>query len=60
MERAASFVIGPLSLHKLQLRLLCRALASVKKGGGRVVYSTCSLDVVEDECLSIVRGRPGG
>lgn len=37
-------------LHKLQLRLLLRALELVKKGG-RVVYSTCSLDPTENEAV---------
>jgi 16S rRNA C967 or C1407 C5-methylase (RsmB/RsmF family) len=39
-----------LQLHKLQLRLLLRALELVKKGG-RVVYSTCSLDPIENEAV---------
>lgn len=39
-----------LSLHKLQLRLLVRSLQLVKKGG-RVVYSTCSLDPLENEAV---------
>ena len=39
-----------LSLHKLQLRILMRALELVRKGG-RVVYSTCTLDPVENEAV---------
>lgn len=39
-----------LTLHKLQVRLLQRSLQLVKKGG-RVVYSTCSLDPIENEAV---------
>ena len=39
-----------LSLHKLQLQLLTRSLQLVQKGG-RVVYSTCSLDPIENEAV---------
>jgi 16S rRNA C967 or C1407 C5-methylase (RsmB/RsmF family) len=39
-----------LQLHKVQLRLLLRALQLVKKGG-RVIYSTCSLDPIENEAV---------
>tara|TARA_B100000686_G_scaffold207218_1_gene214125 strand:+ start:7305 stop:8951 length:1647 start_codon:yes stop_codon:yes gene_type:complete len=38
------------SLHNLQHDLLRRAIA-VTKPGGRVVYSTCSLDPVENEAV---------
>ena len=38
------------SLHSLQLDILRRAIA-VTKAGGRVVYSTCSLDPVENEAV---------
>jgi hypothetical protein len=49
-----------LALHKLQLRLLCRALELVKKGG-RVVYSTCSLDPIENEAVVVSAiARMGG
>ena len=41
---------GGRSLHDLQLALLTKASALVKPGG-RVVYSTCSLDPVEDEAV---------
>jgi hypothetical protein len=41
---------GGRSLHDLQLDLLTKASALVKPGG-RVVYSTCSLDPVEDEAI---------
>ncbi|KAG7349303.1 RNA methylase [Nitzschia inconspicua] len=43
-------VLNHLQLHKLQVRLLVRALQLVKKGG-RVVYSTCSLDPIENEAV---------
>lgn len=41
---------GGRSLHKLQVDLLGRALDLVKPGG-RVVYSTCSLDPIENEAV---------
>lgn len=41
---------GGRSLHDLQVALLSKASALVKSGG-RVVYSTCSLDPVEDEAV---------
>ena len=41
---------GGRSLHDLQLALLNKASVLVKPGG-RVVYSTCSLDPVEDEAV---------
>ena len=41
-----------LQLHKLQCKLLTRALQCVEKGG-RVVYSTCSLDPIEDEAVIV-------
>ncbi len=41
---------GGRSLHDLQVALLSKAVALVKPGG-RVVYSTCSLDPVEDEAV---------
>ena len=41
---------GGRSLHDLQVALLFKASALVKPGG-RVVYSTCSLDPVEDEAV---------
>ena len=41
---------GGRSLHDLQVALLSKASALVKPGG-RVVYSTCSLDPVEDEAV---------
>lgn len=43
-------VLTHMRLHRLQLRLLVRALQLAKKGG-RVVYSTCSLDPIEDEAV---------
>ncbi len=38
------------SLHRLQYDILRRAIA-VTKSGGRIVYSTCSLDPVENEAV---------
>jgi len=38
------------SLHSLQSEILRRAIA-VTKDGGRIVYSTCSLDPVENEAV---------
>jgi len=38
------------SLHSLQYDLLSRAIA-VTRPGGRVVYSTCSLDPIENEAV---------
>jgi len=49
-----------LQIHKLQCRLLVRALECVQKGG-RVVYSTCSLDPIEDEAVVVSAiARMGG
>jgi 16S rRNA C967 or C1407 C5-methylase (RsmB/RsmF family) len=39
-----------LSLHKLQLRILVRGL-ELLKDGGRLVYSTCSFNPIEDEAV---------
>ena len=39
-----------ITLHKLQTRLLIRALKAVKRGG-RVLYSTCSLNPIENEAV---------
>ena len=41
---------GGRSLHDLQVALLSKASALLRPGG-RVVYSTCSLDPVEDEAV---------
>jgi hypothetical protein len=41
---------GGRALHKLQLELLTRAI-NLTKPGGRIVYSTCSLDPVENEAV---------
>ncbi|MGB1461323.1 MAG: RsmB/NOP family class I SAM-dependent RNA methyltransferase [Candidatus Thalassarchaeaceae archaeon] len=46
------------SLHSLQYDLLSRAIA-VTKPGGRVVYSTCSLDPIENEAV-VARVVAGG
>jgi 16S rRNA C967 or C1407 C5-methylase (RsmB/RsmF family) len=49
-EWARWTVVNHLQLHKIQVRLLVRSLQLVKKGG-RVVYSTCSLDPIENEAV---------
>ena len=41
-----------ITLHKLQTRLLIRALKAVKRGG-RVLYSTCSLNPIENEAVVV-------
>nr|AIE95009.1 tRNA and rRNA cytosine-C5-methylase family protein (NSUN2) [uncultured marine group II/III euryarchaeote AD1000_55_C01] len=41
---------GGRSLHNLQVALLSKA-STLLKPGGRIVYSTCSLDPVEDEAV---------
>ncbi len=49
-----------LGLHSTQVRILIRALQMLKVGG-RVVYSTCSMNPVEDEAvLAEAIGRCGG
>jgi multisite-specific tRNA:(cytosine-C5)-methyltransferase len=49
-----------LGLHATQVRILIRALQMLKVGG-RVVYSTCSMNPVEDEAvLSAAIERCGG
>lgn len=49
-----------LGLHMTQVRILVRALQMLKVGG-RVVYSTCSMNPVEDEAvLSAAIDRCGG
>ena len=42
--------VNGLGLHNLQLRILLRALQMLKIGG-RVVYSTCSMNPVENEAV---------
>lgn len=41
---------SPLGLHAIQVRILVRALQMLKVGG-RVVYSTCSMNPIEDEAV---------
>lgn len=49
-----------LGLHQTQTRILTRALQMLKVGG-RVVYSTCSMNPVENEAVvAAVIGRCGG
>ena len=42
--------LGGRTLHKLQLELLTRAI-TLTKPGGKIVYSTCSLDPIENEAV---------
>ena len=51
-EWKAWSVKNGITLHKLQVRLLVRALKAVKRGG-RVLYSTCSLNPIEDEAVVV-------
>ncbi|RMD41516.1 hypothetical protein DV735_g3593, partial [Chaetothyriales sp. CBS 134920] len=49
-----------LGLHGIQVRILMRALQMLKVGG-RVVYSTCSMNPVEDEAVvATAIARSGG
>ncbi len=50
---------GGRSMQKLQIDILTRAARLVKKGG-RVVYSTCSLDPIENEAVvaEVLRKHP--
>jgi hypothetical protein len=49
-----------LSLHETQLQIVRRALHLAHRAGGRVVFSTCSLNPVEDEavvCAALAEAR---
>ncbi|EIW68806.1 hypothetical protein TREMEDRAFT_44583 [Tremella mesenterica DSM 1558] len=48
------------SLHSLQLRILLRAM-NLLRPGGRLVYSTCSFNPVEDEAVvaAALNSKPG-
>ena len=48
-----------IGIHKLQRRILLRAMDMLAEGG-RIVYSTCSLNPIENEAtvLSALRDRP--
>ena len=50
---------GSRALHRLQLELLGKAI-DVSRPGGRIVYSTCSLDPIENEAViaEILRKYP--
>ena len=45
-----------MSLHNKQLQILCRGLHLLKPGG-RLVYSTCSMNPVENEASSNMAGK---
>ena len=51
---------GGRSLHDLQIELLRKAIR-LTRPGGRIVYSTCSLDPVENEAVvaEIIRSEEG-
>ena len=55
-----SHTFGAHSLSSLQLRILQRAMRMLRQGG-RIVYSTCSMNPVEDEAVvaEALRGAPG-
>jgi multisite-specific tRNA:(cytosine-C5)-methyltransferase len=51
---------GAHNLPSLQLRILQRAMRMLRQGG-RIVYSTCSMNPVEDEAVvaEALRSAPG-
>lgn len=52
IKKGWSYKYG-IKLHPLQLRILVKGLNMLKEGG-ELVYSTCSLNPVEDESVVLV------
>ena len=60
LSLAHAFGTHAYSLSSLQLRILQRAMRMLRQGG-RIVYSTCSMNPVEDEAVvaEALRTIPG-